>query len=342
MEPRVHAIPLAGVVTLAVGFAFSAGTADAQTRKVKCSKQAEAKAKELFESGESYKALSDYAAAMAEYEAAYKTCRRPFLLFNAGQMAWLTGDKSGALRMYRRYLRLAPDGRAAPVAREKFFEAAEEQRILDRPEQAARHYRVYLKLVSGKEAANAETARTRLAEMEATIRTRRGPWFQQPVLPWVVIGVGALAIVGGGFMHSSAFSTGDRYDEQLLLQCPIGCRAEELPQVYALLEDARSEQRSALTAYAFGSALIGAGVVWMYMQQKRPPGARPTPTDADPADGENNGDGSPENTGTDEDPASARDGGRSGSGSANGRGRHVTVIPMAGPSGVGGTISIRF
>jgi hypothetical protein len=97
-------LPLAGcLVLLAAGGAEAMANAKADTRDAKL-----AEAKEHFARGETFFKVDRYKEAMAEYEAAYLARPDANFLYNIGQCHRLMGNKSDALRFYRRFLRDKP------------------------------------------------------------------------------------------------------------------------------------------------------------------------------------------------------------------------------------------
>jgi tetratricopeptide (TPR) repeat protein len=75
----------------------------------------ETRARELAASGQRHFDLGEYDEAIADYRAAYKLTPKPGLLYNLAQAFRLDGDCLTATRMYRNYLRLAPESRHRPI-----------------------------------------------------------------------------------------------------------------------------------------------------------------------------------------------------------------------------------
>jgi tetratricopeptide (TPR) repeat protein len=73
------------------------------------SPEARAEAKTLSRRAQAAFDLGEYDAAIRDFKEAYRLFPTPGLLFNLGQAHRLKGDCSGALTMYRNYLRLQPD-----------------------------------------------------------------------------------------------------------------------------------------------------------------------------------------------------------------------------------------
>jgi tetratricopeptide (TPR) repeat protein len=73
------------------------------------SAEARAEAKTLSRRAQAAFDLGEYDAAIRDFKEAYRLFPTPGLLFNLGQAHRLKGDCSGALTMYRNYLRLQPD-----------------------------------------------------------------------------------------------------------------------------------------------------------------------------------------------------------------------------------------
>ena len=292
MNPR-RARAIAQVCALVIGaIATPIPAAHAGSAKPACSKADEAKAKEHYERGEAFKTLKKYPEAANEYQTAFERCARPFLLFNAGQMMWLDGQKLEALKLYKRYLELDPDSRAAPVAREQFFEFAEDLRKYKKLSKALAAYQLYLELAP--EGDNIEAAKIRIKRLQEAIETREadrrerrpleptaadnprerrdsaGAW-----MPWTTLGTGAVLVAVGGLVHSQALSRGQEYDAGLTAMCPAGCTDAQIPaELTATLDSARSRQSLAIGAYVTGGLIAGAGVAWLLMRSSGGDSAR--------------------------------------------------------------------
>lgn len=76
------------------------------------------RAKVHYQQGKAYYDAKAYDLAIEEYLAAYQLMPLPELHFNVAQAYRLMGDEKKALEYYRLYLEAAPNGRAAPEARE--------------------------------------------------------------------------------------------------------------------------------------------------------------------------------------------------------------------------------
>src|SRR5262245_43542283 len=70
-----------------------------------------AKARARYESGVTHYNLGEYQAALVEFTEAYRLKRDPAFLFNIGQSHRQLGEHEKAIRVYRTYLREAPNSR---------------------------------------------------------------------------------------------------------------------------------------------------------------------------------------------------------------------------------------
>lgn len=295
-----------------------------------CTRAEEDSAKERYNQGESHKAAGEYDAASAEYRAAFELCPRPFLLFNAGQMLWLGGDKRAALDVYQQYLALEPEGSAAAIAREQFFVAAEEERVDGAPRDALILYERYLELAP--EGDHADAARAHLNELReremARLAGRGRPQAEQeakpppkppvevsePVQPaaspdWRPGGAfvaGSALLVLGVAMHGSSSNHRRNYDERYRELCPTDCPRDTLPsEVRDMDSTARVQWRVALASYVVGGAAFSLGLVWLLIAPSDP--ATPVAPRVEPS-----------------------------------AGRPMRFTPMAGPDVLGGTWQLQF
>jgi tetratricopeptide (TPR) repeat protein len=108
------------VVVLAV---LAASPAHAQEGGV--AGDAEARARELTDSGRRHYDVGEYDEAIADYREAYRLSPRPGLLFNLGQAFRLKGDCLTATRMYRNYLRLEPGSKHRELVEQHLAALAE-------------------------------------------------------------------------------------------------------------------------------------------------------------------------------------------------------------------------
>ena len=92
-----------------------------------------AEANKRYAQGVAYLKTHSYAEAVTEFEAGYKLTYKAGFLFNAGRAYELWGKKEKALAKYRRYLTLAPRGRASVEARAR---AAALQKIVMKEREA--------------------------------------------------------------------------------------------------------------------------------------------------------------------------------------------------------------
>jgi tetratricopeptide (TPR) repeat protein len=92
-----------------VGFLASGGPAFASDPRTE-------KAREHYLQGDAYYKLDKYPSALAEYEQAYLAKPDPSVLYNIAQCHRLMGNRTEAVRFYRRYLKDAPNAPNREVA----------------------------------------------------------------------------------------------------------------------------------------------------------------------------------------------------------------------------------
>jgi hypothetical protein len=91
--------------------------------------------------------------------------------------------------------------------------------------------------------------------------------------PWTVIVAGAAVAAGGGVVHALSSQNFNTYDDKFrALPCANtgGCQPSEIgSDLNSRLALARREQQIAIGGYIAGGALIGAGIVLLYMNRPR-------------------------------------------------------------------------
>lgn len=140
-------------------------------------------AQQHVEQGERFYRLSDYPAALRQYEAAYRLDPRPALLFNVARCHEVMANLALAIRYYRRYLRGTPDARDRAIV---------EQRILNLRKRLAERSR------------EPEPDRPRA-------RPTRGARWLAPT-GWSLAGVGAALLVTGVVFGVMAQRKADDYN----------------------------------------------------------------------------------------------------------------------------------
>src|SRR5262245_24790157 len=107
-------IVAAVLLVMAVGFPICARAADP-----------DAEAREHYKAATGHFAVGEFAAAAAEYEAAFKLHQDPALLFNAAQSRRLAGENQKALVLYKNYLQLYPNNKNVPTVRDQISKLQE-------------------------------------------------------------------------------------------------------------------------------------------------------------------------------------------------------------------------
>lgn len=108
--------------------------------------QSSGAAQHHIEQGEHFYRLSDYPAALRQYEAAYRLDPRPALLFNVARCHEVMANLEQAIRYYRRYLRRTPDAKDRAIVEQRIRNlrkrlaerSTEPDRPRDRPTRRAR------------------------------------------------------------------------------------------------------------------------------------------------------------------------------------------------------------
>lgn len=81
--------------------------------------QSSGAAQHHVEQGERFYRLSDYPAALRQYEAAYRLDPRPALLFNVARCHEVMANLELAIRYYRRYLRRTPEAKDRAIVEQR-------------------------------------------------------------------------------------------------------------------------------------------------------------------------------------------------------------------------------
>ena len=211
----------------------------------------DATARAHFAAGDGHYQSGRFEEAAVEFMKAYELSKRPALLFNAYLAYRDLGQDVPAADLLRRYLadeKNVPT-RATLEARLKAHEAKIAERKVWEEQEAAR---IAEQKRSDDEARQKELVAQREAEAEAA----RGPG----VLPWVLVGVGGAAIVGG--VVSGIVASGKQSDLE------DDCPGDICPGDVDL--DGRSSSVKLFAGLADGLVIggvvmAGAGVLWLLL-----------------------------------------------------------------------------
>jgi ElaB/YqjD/DUF883 family membrane-anchored ribosome-binding protein len=153
------------------------------------------RAKELFLAGNQHYQLAEFAPALEMYKRAYQVKPLADFLFNIAQCHRKLAQHKDAIAMYQSYLVGVPSAENKPLVDELIAEskaalAVADQREADRL--AAEHAE--------------ELRKTREAEALAAGERRRAEQTrsQRRVVPWLAIGIGAAAAIGGGLLYMTS------------------------------------------------------------------------------------------------------------------------------------------
>lgn len=88
--------------------------------------------------------------------------------------------------------------------------------------------------------------------------------------PWAVVGAGAVAMVGAGYLDRRSSQAFDHFDDDFDTLCNEGCPETEVPTAFQdTLARAVFEQRLAQASYAVGGAVLATGAVLLYLNRER-------------------------------------------------------------------------
>ena len=155
------------------------------------------RAKALFLVGNQHYNLGELAQALEMYKRAYQIKPLAEFLFNIAQCHRKLGEHKDAITMYQSYLVGVPDAQNKALVDELIAEskaalAAADQRETDR--------------LTTERARAEELRKAREAEALAARERRRTEQVKSKrrVFPWLAIGIGAAAIIGGGILYATS------------------------------------------------------------------------------------------------------------------------------------------
>ena len=217
--------------------------------------EAKAQAKRHFERGRTLQKQQDYAAALAEYRAAYELVPTPDLLYNIALVLRLSGDKPAALDHYRRYLERDPNGRGSEEARSwiaKLEAELAQPAPTSRPAEAARP----------QPDPGAKVVDVAPQPSREDSPTRGRPW------RWAgatMVASGLLLGGAGVFFGVRADNLETEAEEQAREAETNGWTAEIDRQVRATVADAESAETTMIVLFvAGGVAAVSGTALWVY------------------------------------------------------------------------------
>lgn len=154
-----------------------------------------ARAKELFAAGNQHYQLGEFAPALAMYKRAYQVKPLPAFLFNIAQCHRKLGQHADAVAMYQSYLVGVPSAENKPLVDDLIAESRRALALADQRE---------AERLSAERAE--ELRRAREAEALAAAERRRieQTRSKRRVFPWLAIGIGAAAVIGGGLLYMTS------------------------------------------------------------------------------------------------------------------------------------------
>ena len=88
--------------------------------------------------------------------------------------------------------------------------------------------------------------------------------------PWVVVGAGAIVMMGAGYIDYDTSRSFDSFDIEFDMLCGTGCPDDEVPQALRdRLRRTERAQRVGQISYAIGGAALVTGVVLVYMNREQ-------------------------------------------------------------------------
>ena len=150
------------------------------------------RAKELFAQGNQHYELGEYAKALELYKRAYQIKPLAEFLFNIAQCHRKLGQHKEAITMYQSYLVGVPEAENKPLVEDLISESKGALSAADRRESERLAAEKAEQLRKAREA-EALAARERRRTEQVKSKRR--------VVPWLAIGLGAAAIVGGATLY---------------------------------------------------------------------------------------------------------------------------------------------
>jgi len=152
------------------------------------------RAKALFAKGNQHYNLGELAQALELYKRAYQITPLAEFLFNIAQCHRKLGQHKEAITMYQSYLVGVPDAENKALVEDLIAESKAALEAGSRRESER---------LAAERARAEELRKAREAEALAAKERRRAEQVksQRRVLPWLAIGIGAAAIIGGGLLY---------------------------------------------------------------------------------------------------------------------------------------------
>jgi tetratricopeptide (TPR) repeat protein len=153
------------------------------------------RAKELFVTGNQHYQLGEFGPALELYRRAYQVKPLAEFLFNIAQCHRKLGQHKEAIAMYQSYLVGVPSAENKPLVDELIAESRSALADADRRETDRLAAERADQLRRAREAEAIAAAERRRAEQARS---------QRRVVPWLAIGIGAAAVIGGGLLYMTS------------------------------------------------------------------------------------------------------------------------------------------
>jgi tetratricopeptide (TPR) repeat protein len=186
--------------TVIIGLTLLFGLA---TARAAATSPADARAREYFDSGAKLSAQGRYAEALAEFSAGYELSRRPAFLINMGECARLMGDPARAREHFEHYLREAPQGQQAPLARQRLSELAPPPAAKPRPTPPVTPVKPATPVKPVLEPRRVVTSTPPPERLPLVVVPKEAPSRSVWKSPWLWTGIGAAVLAGSIVLYAT-------------------------------------------------------------------------------------------------------------------------------------------
>lgn len=280
---RLRHLSLTALALVAVGvplgsrFAIAQTTATTSTYSTTCDRKPspsdEETAQAYFKIGKKAYDEADYQKAIDNLKEAYKLdCTKPILLNYVASAYIAKGDKAEAIAALEAFTKRDPKAADAEGVPRKIANLKQALAAQTSTATASTTGATSTGTTSAS-ATTTSTAPTASATDTATPPPERG----HTALPWVIVGVGGAAIVGGIVMVGvGASKVSDSLSQCPMTICPKGVDPKP---VMALNNDGHTLENVSIVLFAVGGAAVAGGLLWHFLEPTGPAktttGARP-------------------------------------------------------------------
>ena len=206
----------------------------------------------LNEEGARLYAAHEYAGALARFQAAFALEQDPNLFFNIASCHRGLGDLRAAIENYRAFLESpGADSKGREPARQAIAELEAELAPKNRPPP----------VTAPRAPSNAPANKS---------------WLDHPLVPWVVVGGSAIALLGGASVYALGERDHDQLSETPGLGNPNGVTGLTRVQAHDLLDAGNDKKLVGGAAMALGAALLSGYGAMLLIREL---GAEPTTED---------------------------------------------------------------